>query len=192
MCWMHCRLQQVPMLYSMIKLAQYSFRMTFPWKFYGLKQDNYHQNTFSMNRNLWSYLFSTLYNKQDLTELHVVRVPNLALLSEYSLHTGFNAAGFPVRHCLPDYLPLCRVTFLIRSLIYIIILPMLHEDLKLLVFKFAITGWRQVLKIGFHTIEAYLLLIVSCQIQLFSFSIFGHITFVRKRVAAAGNQWNVI
>ena len=39
-----------------------------------------------------------------------------------------------------------------------IILPTLHEDLKHLFFKFAITRWRQVLKVSFHTTEAYLLL----------------------------------
>ena len=62
--------------------------------------------------------------------MHVARVPNLALLSEYSLRAWSNAAGFPVRHCLPEYLPLCGATFLIRSLVYMIILPTLHEDLK--------------------------------------------------------------
>jgi len=72
-------------------------------------QANYHHKTFSMNRNLWSYLFSTLYNKQ----MHVARVPNLALLSKYSLRVWSNAAGFPVRHY---YLPLCRATYKIFSL----------------------------------------------------------------------------
>jgi len=40
-----------------------------------------------------------------------------------------------------------------------IILPTLHEDLKPLFLKFAITELRQVLKISFHTTEAYLLLL---------------------------------
>ena len=40
-----------------------------------------------------------------------------------------------------------------------IILPTLHEDLKRLFLKFAITGRRRVLKIRFRTIEAYLLLL---------------------------------
>ena len=59
----------------------------------------------------------------------------LAILSEYSLHAWCNAAGFAVRHCLPDYLPLCGATFLRRYLVYMIILPMLHEDLKHLFFS---------------------------------------------------------
>ena len=53
----------------------------------------------------------------------------------------------------------CAELLLIRSLIYMIILPTTHEDLKLLFLKFAITRWRRVLKIGFCTVEAYLLLL---------------------------------
>ena len=106
------------------------------------------------------YLFSTLYNKRELAEMHVVWVPNLAILSEYSLHAWCNAAGFAVRHCLPDYLPLCGATFLRRSLIYMIILPM-QWRFETSFFKFTIQNRAgQVLKIGFYTIEAYLLLFV--------------------------------
>ena len=93
-------------------------------------------------------MFSTLYNKRELAEIHVARVLNLTLLSEYSLR-----AVFPVRHCLPDYLPLCRATFLIRSLVNMIILPMLREDLKRLFFKIRHYRAEGVLKIGFRTIE---------------------------------------
>ena len=61
--------------------------------------------------------FSTLYNKQELAEIHVAQVPNLTLLSEYFLRAWYNVAVFPVRHCLPDYLLLCGASFLIRSLV---------------------------------------------------------------------------
>jgi len=103
-------------------------------------------------------LFSTLYNKRELAEMHIARVSNLALLSKYSPRAWCNATGFPVRHCLPDYLPLRGATFLIRSLVYMIILPTLNEDLKRPFLKFAITGRRWVLE----SASAQLKLIYYC------------------------------
>ena len=77
-----------------VEVAQYSFHMASLWNFHGLKQANYHHKALSISRNLWSYLFSTLYNKRELSEMHVGRVPNLALLSEYSLRAWCIVAVF--------------------------------------------------------------------------------------------------
>ena len=59
----------------------------------------------------------------------VVQVPSLVLQSKYVLRIWCNGVGFAFKHCLPDYLPLCGGTFLIRTLVYMIILPMSHKNL---------------------------------------------------------------
>ena len=43
--------------------------------------------------------------------MYIVQVTNLALHSELFLCTWRHAAGFTIRHYLPDYLLLCGATF---------------------------------------------------------------------------------
>ena len=60
----------------------------------------------------------------------VAQITNLALQSELFLRAWRYGAGFAVRHYLPDYLSLCGAAFPTRSLVYALILPMSHKDLK--------------------------------------------------------------
>ena len=65
----------------------------------------------------------------------VAQVTSLALQSELFLLTLFlrtwhYGTGFAIRHYLPVYLPLCGATFLIRSLVHMLSLPMSHKNLK--------------------------------------------------------------
>ena len=66
--------------------------------------------------------------------MHVVRFPSLAFQNKYFLYACHNGTGFAVRHYLPDNLTLCGATFLIRSLVDVLILPISHKDLKWLLF----------------------------------------------------------
>ena len=91
--------------------------------------------------------------------MHVVQVTHLAFQSELFLGAWRYEAGFAVRHYLPDYLSLCGATFPTRSLVHALILPMSHKDLKWFILKFATARQKQILKIGFRTIAAYLLLL---------------------------------
>ena len=91
--------------------------------------------------------------------MRVVQVTYLALQSELFLRAWSYEAGFAVRHYLRDYLSLCGATFPTRSLVHALILPMSHTDLKWVFFKFATARQKQILKIGFRTIAAYLLLL---------------------------------
>ena len=89
--------------------------------------------------------------------MRVAQVTNLALQSEFFLHAWHYGAGFAVRHS--DYLSLCGATFPTSSLVHALILPMSHKDLKWVFIKFATARSKQILKIGFRTIAAYLLLL---------------------------------
>jgi len=82
-------------------------------------------------------LFSTTCNKQQFSEMCVVKVTNIALQSELFLRAWRYGAGFAIRHYLPDYLSLCAATFSAMSLVHALILPMPHKDLKRVFFKFA-------------------------------------------------------
>ena len=77
--------------------------------------------------------------------MRVAQVANLTLQSELFLRAWRYGAGFAVRHYLPDYLSLCGATFPTRSLVYAL--------------KFATARSKRILKIGFRTIAAYLLLL---------------------------------
>ena len=56
--------------------------------------------------------------------MRVMQVTDLTLQSKLFLRTWRYGATFAVRHYLPDYLPLCRAPFPIRSLVRS------HKDLK--------------------------------------------------------------
>jgi len=85
-----------------------------------------------------------------------VKVINIAFQSELFLCAWRYGAGFAIRHYLPDYLSLlCGATFPTMFLVYMLILPMPHEDLKQ---NFATARWKRILKIDFRTIAALLLL----------------------------------
>ena len=123
-------------------------------KFHALKQANYHHKILSMNRNPWSYLFSTLYNKREA----------LSVSSKFS----------PSEQILPMCLVQCCwiscqtlstwLSTIMRSY-YSYKVFSLHDNsthvtwrFETSFLKFTTTGQRQVLKIGFCTVEAYLLL----------------------------------
>jgi len=65
------------------------------------------------------------------------KVTNIAFQSELFLRAWRYGAGLAIRHYLPDYLSLCAATFPTMSLVHALILPMPHEDLKRVFFKFA-------------------------------------------------------
>ena len=50
------------------------------------------------------------------------------------VHTWSNGSGLADKHYLPDYLPLCGATFLIRSLVQMLVLTMPHKNLEPLFF----------------------------------------------------------
>ena len=91
--------------------------------------------------------------------MQVAQVTNLALQSELFLRAWCYGTGFTVRHYLPDYLSLCGATFSTSSLVHVLILPMSHKDLKRVFEKSATARSKRILKIGFRTIAAYLLLL---------------------------------
>ena len=71
------------------------------------------------------------------------------------------------------------------SLVHTLILPMPHEDLKQVFFKFTTARWKQIFIIGFRTIAAYLLLFAHPKFN--SHILENHVVFMQHNYIHLGN-----